>query len=453
MKLEAPQNLNYCATIVEIKNLIPLETCDNVVGTSIMGNHVIVGKDIKVGDIGLYFPVETKLSEKYLSSNNLYKDFTLNADQKQKGYFEINGRIRCVKFRGHASEGLFMPLSSLTSLVSKSMYTLLKLGDSFDVLEEIKICEKYIPKSTKQPNNQGPGKKGKGRIARESKLIENQFRFHDDTSQLYRNLHMIHPEDLISITYKIHGTSFIVSNILCKKPVKWYERALIKLGINVVNTMYDNVYSSRKVIKNEDLNPNAQHYYSEDIWGIANAEVKEFLSEGMTIYGEVAGFLPGGGYIQNGFDFGCKPGEHKIFVYRITYTNPQGKVFEFSMKQVQEWCKSKGLTPVPLLFYGTVDEFMREYFELQFVTKDFGANKITAYVPKEFNPEDFLALVKKKYNEKDCYICKNPKTPEEGAVIRIEKNELQAYKCKSTRFLEKETKELDKGEADIESEN
>ena len=449
MKLEAPQNINYCATVVEIKNIIPLEKCDYVVGTSIMGNQVIVGKDTKIGDIGLFFPVETKLSEKYLGENNLYKDVTLNADPSKKGYFELNGRIRCVKFKGHKSEGLFMPHSSIVFTKSDP----LNLGDSFDTLNGISICEKYVPKSTKNPNTQGPGKKGKGRIARESKLIPNQFRFHDDTSQLYRNLHMIHPEDLISITYKIHGTSFIASNILCKKPLKWYEKILIKLGIHIIDTVYDNIYSSRKVIKNEDLHPDAQHYYSEDIWGIANQEIKEFLLQGMTIYGEVAGFLPGGGYIQDGFDFGCEPGKHKIFIYRITYTNPQGKVFEFSMKQVQDWCKEKGLTAVPLLFYGTVDEFMRDYFQLQFATKDLGADKITAYIPKEFNPEDFLTLVKKKYNEKDCYICKNPKTPEEGAVIRIEKNELQAYKCKSTRFLEKETKELDKGKIDIESEN
>lgn len=261
MKLETPKNINYCATVVKIENVIPLENCDFVVGTSIMGNQVIVGKDIQIGEIGLYFPVEAKLSEQYLGNNNLYKDVTLNMNPSKKGYFELNGRIRCVKFKGHKSEGLFMPIDSLMFAFPpdpKHGYggigfsDLFELGESFDTCEGIEICSKYVPKSTKNPNTQGPGKKGKGRMARESKLIPNQFRFHDDTSQLFRNLHMIHPDDLISITYKIHGTSFISSNILCKKALKWYEKFLIKLGIHIVDTEYSNLYSSRRVIKNSE---------------------------------------------------------------------------------------------------------------------------------------------------------------------------------------------------------
>ena len=71
MKIEST-NKNYCATIVEITNLIVLDNCDNLVHTSIMGNLVIVSNQTKTGDIGLYFPVECQLSKEYLSNNNLY---------------------------------------------------------------------------------------------------------------------------------------------------------------------------------------------------------------------------------------------------------------------------------------------------------------------------------------------------------------------------------------------
>ena len=64
----------------------------------------------------------------------------------------------------------------------------------------------------------------------------------------------------------------------------------------------------------------------------------------MTIYAEIAGYLPA---IQKDYDYGCLTGQHKIFVYRITQTNVDGKVYEFSARQVQEWCKLNGLTPVP----------------------------------------------------------------------------------------------------------
>ena len=64
----------------------------------------------------------------------------------------------------------------------------------------------------------------------------------------------------------------------------------------------------------------------------------------------------------------------------------------------------------------------------------------------------FLSAIKMNYNEKDCYICKN-KVPEEGCVIRVEQENFEAFKQKSNRFYELETKQLDKGESNIEDEN
>jgi hypothetical protein len=48
----------------------------------------------------------------------------------------------------------------------------------------------------------------------------------------------------------------------------------------------------------------------------------------------------------------------------------------------------------------------------------------------------------------------NNKVPREGIVVRKEHQfEFEPYKLKSFRFLEFETKQLDAGEADMESEN
>ena len=63
-----------------------------------------------------------------------------------------------------------------------------------------------------------------------------------------------------------------------------------------------------------------------------------------------------------------------------------------------------------------------------------------------------IETLQKKYTDKDCYICKN-QVPEEGVVIRKDKLDLEVYKLKSSRFFEFETKELDKGEVNIEEEN
>jgi len=439
MKLKEPKNSNYAAIVVQIKTIVPLENCDNVVAAQIMGNQVIVSKDVQIEDIGLYFPLETQLTEPYLANNNLYKDAELNKDATKKGYFEKNGRIRCVKFRGNKSEGLFMPIQSL-SFVLKSPQSL-EIGQEFDELNGIVLCQKYIVKLKGEPGVPGQKKQKIGKKAK-SKLIESQFRFHEDTSMLFRNLHRINPNDIISITYKVHGTSAISSKLLCKRPLKWYETALQKLGVKIVDTHYDYIYSSRKVVKNSELRDTDNSFYKEDIWGITHTELKEFLQDGMTIYYEVVGYLPNGSYIQGPYDYGCEAGQHKIMIYRITYTNPSGKVFEFSVKQVKDWCKERGLETVPHLYYG----YAKDFYDIYNVNGDLSETHIDGW------RDGFLQTVKDKYNEKDCYLCE-ARVPEEGVVIRIEKNEFEAYKAKSNRFYEFETKLLDKGESNIEDEN
>ena len=434
MKLEKPKNTNYCAEVVEIKTIVPLEGCDNVQAAIIMGNQVIVDKTTNVGSTGLFFPVECQLSRNFLSTNNLYRKAALNVDPEKTGYFEENGRVKCAKFRGHKSEGFFIPLESI--LFTSTKPDDLCEGDVFDELFGIEICRKYVVKY--KVSNGTERSKKKAPVV--SKILDNQFRFHDDTSMLYRNLNRVKPDSIIHISYKIHGTSAIASKLLCRKPLKWYEKILKKLGVNIVDTHYDYVYASRKVIKSETNGPG---FYNDDIWELGFKELKDFLDDGMTVYYEIAGFLKTGSAIQGKYDYGCAPYEHKKFIYRITYTNPSGKVYEFSAPQVQQWCKKNGLTPVPELYYGKAKDCFHNLYHLIEEPENF---------PDQKWEEEFLNELKSKYNEKDCYICKN-KVPEEGCVVRIEGNEFEAYKQKSTRFYELETKMLDKGEVDIEEEN
>lgn len=453
MKIKEAKNINYVGQVVEIKNIVPLENRDKIVHTIIMGNKVITSIETKVGDIGIYFPVETSLSKEYLTVNNLYSHSELNADQTQKGYFENSGRIRCIKMGGYPSEGLFMPLSSLSSLGINIKE--LSIGDIFDELNEVPICTKYVVK--KSQGSSGNNNQKKSRDPKVSKLIDNQFKFNLDTAQLFRNTHRIHPNDIISLSYKIHGTSSIASNLLCKKPLKWYEKMFKKFTINIIDTHYDNIWASRKVVKNENLYNDANSFYKEDIWGIANNELKEYLHEGMTFYFEIVGYLPSGGAIQScklgDFDYGCKPNEHKNYIYRIKYTNIKGKDFEFSAKQVQDFCKENGLNAVPELYYGYAKDFYDEFVyatEEDFINK--AEMKRLSDVDLEKWQEGFLNAIKQKYNEKDCYMCKN-KLPEEGCVIRVEGTNCEVFKAKSFRFLKMETEDLDTGKIDIESEN
>ena len=89
MKLELKGNQNYCATIVSIHNIIELEGCDNICGSRIFGNHVIISKDTEIESKGIFFPVETKLSSEFLAQNNLYRDKQLNRDKNKAGFLNL----------------------------------------------------------------------------------------------------------------------------------------------------------------------------------------------------------------------------------------------------------------------------------------------------------------------------------------------------------------------------
>lgn len=430
--IKSPKNSNYCATIVEIKNLIPLDNCDNVLHANIFGNLVVVPKTTPIGEIGIYFPPETQLSQSFLHTNNLYRKAEANKDTSKKGFFEDNGRVKCVKFRGHKSMGFYLPLSSLEVLFGNKFDKFkneLQIGVEFDELLGEKICEKYI---VKKRNSTGTQAK-KSKKPKISKIIDNQFKFHQDTLQLGKNIHLVNPNDIISITYKMHGTSFVSSKVLCKKPINCFMKMLKNCGVPIIDTHYDNVYSSRKVIKNEELNPKAEHYYDSDIWGLANKRVKDLLMDGMAVYGEIVGFLPNNSEIQSGYDYGCEEETFEIYIYRITFTNPKGQSFEFSAKQVQQWCFINGLKVVPELYYGPAVDF-----------------DITVTNDDNFH-NSLLKAIGEKYLERDCWMCNN-KVPAEGVVLRLERLDFEAYKHKSFAFYERETKLMDQGQNDIEEE-
>lgn len=439
MKIKEPKNSNYCASVVKIENLKPLENADRVQGAIIFGNQVIVSLETKVGDRGLYFPLETQLSKEFCKANNLFRTKAFNVDETKSGYFEDNRRVKCVKFRGNKSEGFFIPLASMdfalpvsSTIDYEKLYEdTFKLNMEFDEYNDIPICNKYIPLRARVPGEPG-SKKQRPANRLEEHLHANQFKFHEDTSMLYKNVHNIKPTDLISITYKLHGSSGIVSNVLVNKTLKWYEKLLIKLGVDVPTEEYGWIYSSGKPrsklpkgIIGSWKNPN-EDYYTSDIWHDSYEMLRPFVQQGMSIYYEIVGYTSTGSMIQKGFDYGQEEGSFGVYIYRVTYTNPKGKVFEFSAKQVQDWCAFNRLNAVPQLFYGLAAELSDER-----MTDRNWQNK-------------FLETIKERYNEKDCYMCHN-RVPEEGCVIRIEKDGFEAFKQKSNAFYALETKNLDKG--------
>ena len=95
-------------------------------------------------------------------------------------------------------------------------------------------------------------KKGKQSV-KISRLVDNQFYLHGDTSNLRKNMDKINPDDIIGIHYKKHGTSIVIGNVQVKRELSWVEKLAKRFNVKVDETKYDIVYASRRVIKNKDF--------------------------------------------------------------------------------------------------------------------------------------------------------------------------------------------------------
>jgi len=305
-------------------------------------------------------------------------------------------------------------------------------GTDFDKIGTHEICRKYVIRVKNLPSQKKSDKK---KVNKFDRLVENQFRLHIDTENLRRNAHKLNPDDMISITNKIHGTSWVVGKVLTKFPLPWWKKMLKKV-VDINDTKYDVIYSSRTVVKNKYINTTVNSgFYNFDLWGVIADNLKDCIQDGITLYGEAVGQLPTGAWIQKGYHYGTRPNQHEVYVYRITSTNTEGKVIEFSWPQIKEYCAKYGLKHVQEFYYGKAKDYCSAIPVEQHWNQNF-LNKLE---------KDFMLDRKCPLNNNEVW--------EEGIVVRVDGLfECSPYKLKNFAFLEKETKDLDKGEVDLETE-
>ena len=439
-------NINYLAKVIDITNFLPHPNAERMKIAQVGGYKVCVGIDEPIGRY-VYFPVNSEINPNLLSYCNLYRHTEKNTNTEKAGFFNDNGRVTAIKLRGFPSEGFLLPFEQLENFIADTLN--LKLSDienntDFDIAvegnKEFWICKKYIvvhQTAQGQPNSNKRQKK----VARFNKVIDTQFHYHYDTVRVQNDKWAIVPDDIISVTEKVHGTSGISAYVLCKEKPSLINK--IKGWFGNTNIKYDYLYSSRSVIKNATETTNPGGYYSCDIWAEADKIIRPHLQKGMTIYYEIVGFLPIGKYIQKNYDYGCVPPEagepfthekhFKVRVYRITMINVDGYIHEFSAKEVQEWCKANDLTPVTEYYYG----YAKDLYNIPV-----DDNWTDAFWDTMANDKNF-------YMERNSPSCSN-KVPHEGLVIKKEDMRSRAWKLKCFAFLNGEQKELDAGEENIE---
>ena len=367
--------MSYFGYITTLKNVRKHPNADRMMLADCFGNTICVGIDAAEGEIGIYFPTDGQLSVEYCEHNNLVRKKD-DAGNNIGGYLDPDKRnVRAIKLRGEKSDGIFMPLSSL-------VYTGINLddvnvGDRIDVLNGHEICKKYIPRT-----NNRTGKPSDGNKTRKKKVpTAPLFAEHADTEQLAYNLGAFKPGDEIEITLKMHGTSQRTGYL----PVlKGYKRSLWdKLCKRDGTPIYDWGYVSgtrRTVLENFDGGYYGSNEFREDHSKFFEGK----LWKGETVYYEVVGFTHTGAPImatadnkkmndkdfikqygkETVFSYGCHPNgwnsktggynsgrnepQSDIYVYRMTMTNEDGDVVEYTPDFMRYRCEQMGAKTVPV---------------------------------------------------------------------------------------------------------
>ena len=443
-------DINYLAKIVNIKEFTkhPDPTIQRLKCCQVDGFNIITDID-SIPGLYVYFPVMSQINQQFLSYANLFRNKEQNANPEVKaGYFNDNCKVTIIKMHEVVSEGFIIPIISLQNFVVDNFNISLDVVEEteFDTIEHegktLQFVKKFERAGTHGSKNHSTRSKTKS-TKKYNKLVEGQFRFHYETTVIRKCPWVINPEDIIHISEKVHGTSFISANVLCKTKLTLIQKIYKYITKDNLYS-YDNVYSSRKVVQNLNYNTTkSSGYYGCDVYGEANKIIAPILEKGMTIYAEIIGFTPGGGYVQKNYDYGfvCPKDGNYVYnenfgikVYRITLTNVDGIVHEFSTQEVQIWCKNHDLVPVNEYYYGKASKLYPEIVSSEDWTKDF--------IDKLANDKNF-------HMEEKSPSCKN-KVPHEGIVIKIENMKSQAFKLKCFAFLDKKQKDLDKGVDDIE---
>lgn len=421
MKLDTPINPNYAATVVTIQKVTKLKSnkklgkqaCDNVVAVNLLGYQAITGSDVKPGDRGLLFTTETQLSNMYLHVNNLFRDPTLNIDKTKKGYFEKNGRIRAQKFRGHVSNALFMPLSSVADFSVKPED--LVDGDTFDYLNGIEVCRKYIPFVNEQKNTSKAQ-------TRKSRVDLKHLPEHFTTPNYFKVGETIDNKENVVVTQKIHGTSVRIAHTYVEVKHGLLSKLAAFFGVPVKHYEMDYVFGSRKVVKDPN-NPDQVHYYANDVWTQEGKNYVGVIPQNFVVYAEIAGRLSNGEEIQKDYSYGLN--NAKVYVYRVVTINEQGYTVDLAWDQVKEFCEAHGMLHVPELWRGTMKDFNKKSTLKKFIDVP-----LYKKFPQALPVGDGLV--------------------DEGVCVRVDRMTPVIMKAKSPIFYEHESKMLDEEVKDVE---
>jgi hypothetical protein len=429
----------HCGYVVKVNELRKHPNADRLNIATFFGNDTCVSLDIVMGEIGIYFPVDLQLSEEFCLENHLLRKKPDGTPDT--GYMDPKKRnVTAVRLRGEKSDGLFLPLKCV--VYTGINLDELNIGDIVTTLNGHEICKKYIPIRKHHSADNKVNKTRKKKVPIAPLFVE-----HADTEQLAYNMGAFKNGDLVEITLKMHGTSgrtgylprlvdIVPTNVLavfCE--IKDRDRKLNKLQKAMIayfdkhsKPKYDwgLVSGTRRTV----LDSFDGGFYGSNEFREKHEKVFEGkLHKDETVYYEIVGFTDDGTPImpkasnkklnnkefikqygeETVFSYGCDPDNKKsdLYVYRMTITNEDGDVVEYTPDFMRYRCEQMGVKCVPLLWKG--------------------------FIPEEVNPGEYIKEIAEKYYDGPDPVGKTH--VREGVVCRIlNRPGFAAYKHKNYDF-------------------
>ena len=462
----------YVDYVTNLKNLRKHPNADRLQLAECFGNTVCVNMDYTADQLGVYFPTDGQLSMEFCEQNGLLAVY-VDGVNVSGGYMDPEKRnVKTIKLRGEKSDGLFLPLTCLA--YTGVDITTFKAGDTIALVNGHEICTKYIPK--RNPRRSG-GNGAEGNRTRKKKVaVAPLFMEHADTEQLAYNLDAFKPGDLIEITLKMHGTSQRTANL---PRFDGYKRTLmdhIMRREGVAQYNWGSVSGTRRVVLD---NYDGGYYGSNEFREAHSKFFDGKLHKGETVYYEVVGFTTSGSSIMGDadnkklkdkefvklygpttvFSYGCEPTGKKtmygqddkgafeievavpqsdIYVYRMTMTNEDGDVVEYTPDFMRYRCEQMGAKTVPVFAKGHICMDG----SVSWVNVLTGEDMTTAIGDEvrendpysfEFNPGDSVKAVAEQFYDGPDPIGKTH--VREGVVVRIvNRPKFAAYKHKNFSF-------------------
>jgi len=305
---------DHRAEVVELE-IFPHNNADRLEIAQPIGTDwfVVVGKgEFVTGDLGIYIPIDSVVPNEFIQK------YLANSKIKLS-----NNRIKSIKIRGAVSQGLIIrPEPSH------------QLGE--DVTDELGI-KKYEPPNPKWYREQ-PYVKTPRKMRKFISFVNDKFPKYTKISNHKYHKNAMENQEVV-LTEKIHGTNFRAGTVhIGDFKYPWYKELWYKLTGKKPQWQF--VVGSHNVTK----------WHEDKIyWRAAKEAGLDKLGpewNGFIFYGEIYGFG-----IQE-LAYGTNPGEIRLAIFDILWTNEYGQMSYLPWAEVKRICKSLNLHHVPELYIG-----------------------------------------------------------------------------------------------------